>query len=146
MKDRVLIGMVLAALLPTQASAATWLCIPDMASGLSYNTTLRKWGHAKFNVAGERFLVKESSVTDWEYEVREFGKESVIPDAWCPKGPNEYGYMFCDGMYGQFKLNTKNLRYLRTYLAGYVEITPDSDMIKEGENTPFIEIGKCSKI
>lgn len=146
MLKRTIIAAILAITMPAQASAQSWLCIADMSTGFSYNKTLNKWEHTRFNVDDERLIIKPSTGTSRAYEVFEFGNTSNIAAATCGSAPNEYGFLFCDGLFGEFKFNSKNLRYVRTYIAGYVEILPDNLFSKEGNDTPNIEIGKCSPI
>jgi hypothetical protein len=65
--------------------------------------------------------------------------------AFCKGEPNSYGYLSCDALYGEFKFNTNNLRYIKTYIAGYGEVTAGGTVV-EGDDTPYVEIGRCSKI
>lgn len=146
MLKRAIICALLALSIPAQASAESWLCIADMSTGFSADKTTKIWRQANFRVSDKRVIIKPSDNPSWKYEVNEFGKQSDLPAAWCKDGPNDYGYLFCTSLFGEFKFNTINLRYLRTFLAGYVEITPSNTLIKEGENDPGIEIGRCSKI
>lgn len=145
MIKRVLLAVTLSATIHTQASAESWLCIADMSSGLSYNKARGQWEHAKFNVDGSRFIIKPSQGPNLKYEVHKFGNKSSFPEAFCAEGVNASGYLFCSTLFGQFKFNSKSLRYVKTYVAGFVEITPGG-IHKEGEDTPNIEIGRCSKI
>ena len=131
---------------PVQASAESWLCIPDMATGFRYDKILRKWTQSTFQTDGERMIIKKASDPQVRYEVREFGKDDTLPLARCQKDFTEYGFLKCEGILSEFKFNKKNMRYIRTYLAGYVEIIPGNTFMKEGNDTPLIEIGRCSAI
>jgi hypothetical protein len=145
MPKRAMICAALAFAIPAQASAESWLCIADLSSGLIYRQGLNKWQTAVFDTEGKRFIIKPAVDSSQKYEVNEFGSTSKFPMAFCENGPNEYGYLFCKGLFSEFKFNTINQRYIRTYVAGYVEVVGGND-VKEGGDTPFIEIGKCSKI
>ena len=146
MLKRVIIAATLAVSVPAQASAESWLCIPDMSAGFSFNKASQSWQHTKFNIQDERLIIRVSNTASRKYEVNVFGKETSMPDYICKEGPNESGFLFCQGIFGEFKFNTENLRYIRVYMAGYIEMRQSSLFMKEGDDTPHIEIGKCSKI
>jgi hypothetical protein len=145
LKKAIIAAIVLA--VPIQANAESWLCAGDLANGLAYNKANRTWEPTRFNAKDTKFIIRPSDHPTRKYEVNEFGKpEGPFPDYACKVEPNEAGYLFCSGLFGEFKFNTKNLRYIRVYLAGYIEIMPSNTLMAEGEDTPMIEIGRCSKI
>lgn len=144
MRKQALIAAALATAVPAQASAESWLCIADMATGFKYNSVLKRWDEASFNVAESRYIIRPSRNPAWKYEVTAFGKPTGAPEAWCKAEPSSYGYLLCNSYFGEFKFNTGNLRYIKTYLAGYVEILPTNSLVVEGGDTPNMEIGKCS--
>ncbi|GLJ00477.1 hypothetical protein Sbs19_42950 [Sphingobium sp. BS19] len=117
-----------------------------MATGFKYDIASKRWQNARFNASEQRLIIKPSTNPAWQYVVVEFGKPEGFPEATCKQLPNKYGFLFCDGIFGDFKFNTLNLRYIRSYLAGYVEITPNNRLSEEGGDTPNIEIGKCSQL
>lgn len=128
----------------SSANAAGWLCKEEHSSGFSYSKATRSWGNAKFNT-GAVYVVRASSGTNAKWEVTELGNEDAI--ALCPDGPNSAGVFFCEGHMGDFKINTKNGRFLHIYLYGYWTYNPDvSFLSNEGADTPSMSIGKCSAI
>ncbi len=64
---------------------------------------------------------------------------SDFPMYVCPKDFTSSGSLFCEG-FGSFLMNKANLRFQIYYQVGYV-----SDQ-KEGPDTPYIGIGKCSPL
>ena len=146
MLKRTILCAVLALSIPAQASAKSWLCIADMGTGFKFEKTTKEWRQVTFKVEKSRFIISATPEKQWAYEVKEFGKSSPYPDATCKNGFSEYGYLNCTGLFGSFKFNNKNLRYLATYLAGYVEIIPGSKNMIEGDDTPSMEIGRCSPL
>lgn len=129
---------------PTQASAESWLCIADMTTGFGFDQTTQRWKEMSFSPTDSRFILKPSDNAEWAYVVSEFGS-STIPYATCDSGPTSYGFISCDAGFGEFKFNKINLRYVRTSVVGYAEITPTTPT-KDGDDAPIIEIGRCSKI
>jgi len=72
----------------------------------------------------------------------------TLPTYTCLEDFSKQGQIYCRG-FGEFKFNRENGRFLRTYTLGYYNDTPgkpDSFFGAEGENTPAVEIGKCSPI
>lgn len=130
---------------PVQASAESWLCITDMATGFSADKTTKIWTQANFKPVG-RYIIKPSTNPRWKYIVSKFGESEALPEATCNSGPNEYGYLNCEPGFGDFKFNSNNLRFIRTYIAGYVEIGSHNKYMTEGNDDPGIEIGRCSKL
>ena len=53
-----------------------------------------------------------------------------------PEGFNEYAFLLCSGVYGDF-------RFLTSYLSGYYNVLPNNQVSESG-NTPSLDIGKCS--
>lgn len=50
------------------------------------------------------------------------------------------GFVSCDLMLGELKVNLEKLRYLTSYMSGFVD---GKDNVA---NTPYVEIGSCTKI
>jgi hypothetical protein len=119
-----------------------WLCIADAATGFKYNNG--SWPSANFFVKEDRYLVSKKPYggdeKDLRYAVTRFGDKS--PEAYCDKdSPNSLSWIFCDRIgFILFKININNLRYLKADLFGYAGGTD------QNENSPHIEIGKCSKL
>lgn len=145
MRKRAIICAALALAIPTQASAESWLCIPDMATGFTFDAEAKRWRQTNFNVEGVKYLISKPEFAPYAYTVTEFGKKQSIFDPTCKNGPNEVGVMACTGLVTDFKFSEKNLRYIRTTTLGYAE-PYTTGVHEEGGNTPNMEIGRCSKI
>jgi hypothetical protein len=132
------------ALAPSSALAESWLCIADQATGFSFNSVSKKWADARFDVADRRYLIVSEDDEKYPYMVKRFGKPDSLPmlcDAFAAET-----FLHCRGLAGNFRFNQKTLRYIHTYDVGYINPTPGLNDMTEGEDTPFMEIGRCSKI
>jgi hypothetical protein len=114
------------------AAGTSYLCIPDMATGFKLENG--KWDFARFDVSKDKYLVQQEFEAE-SYKVVEIGSAN----------PNHTGCLFsgstmvCGDLYMGFIFNSDVLRYQRTYGFGYV----NGDSV---DNTPLVEIGRCSKI
>lgn len=141
---KILAGLLLIA--PLVANADNWLCIGDNSTGFVLKNGA--WESAKFKPY--KYLIKSAegvvSSMGALYQVHEFGRE--IPSYICPTGFLEDGefeeILDCYGLgikTDAFKFNPKTGHFLMTRTLGYVM----SDG-KTVDDTPSIEIGKCSKL
>ncbi|MEY5028045.1 MAG: hypothetical protein RLZ63_360 [Pseudomonadota bacterium] len=110
-----------------------YLCIPDGASGISWNKSSKRWEQTKFNVQNVKLLLKKTN-SGWEWS--DFG-ESYSQK--CGE-INNVGFLNCDIIGGQLKFNKNTLRFMTTYLFGYV------DGYDTNDDTPSIRFGKCSPL
>jgi len=115
------------------SAQTAYLCIPNGASGISWNASKKKWGHTNFNVSNVKHLLKKTG-DGWEWS--KFGQSSGIK---CDE-INDYGYLNCTLYFGDLRFNKKNLRYMTSYFIGYVDGKDNDD------NTPNIEFGECSPL
>lgn len=122
-------------------SAGDWLCIGDQVTGFSKKGGV--WHSVDFT-AGTRYIIKRSAVQGYAWEVREFGSSAILAVALCKADFNEAQFLFCTGLGGEFRFNSRTLRFLNAYLIGYVP--GDTAFSKDGSDTPSIEIGTCSKL
>jgi hypothetical protein len=111
----------------------SYLCIPDKATGFSYDHRSKSWVSTNFNLRGAKFLLIKTS-KGWEW--RDFGAslgQSCEADA-------DGDLIICNLVLHEHKMSRKTLRFINSYLVGYVN-GGDSDA-----NTPSITIGKCSPL
>ncbi|MDM7950090.1 hypothetical protein [Hydrogenophaga sp.] len=142
--------LALALLLPVMASAATsYLCVADKATGMGFDKASGVWEVRTFR-ADSKYLVseateREEAIYAAKWLVKKMGSSS--PTLLCPEGFSEIGFLFCENL-GEFKFNRKSGRYLRSYTMGYFNDMPGKagPLRAEGDDTPAIEIGKCSPI
>lgn len=116
--------------------ADQYLCTADMVTGFSWNEEDRKWTSTNFNVNNENYLISSvESETGGYYVIKKLGDKKTI--ATCQSGFDERGFLYCKDIV-VFRMNREARRYLLVYPSGYVEGHDNND------NTPFVEIGKCS--
>ena len=117
-------------------SQSGYVCIADLASGFSFNSSTKTWNTTTFNVKESKYLL---SLKNGRWEWKKFGDNRAIN---CSKEFNEYGYLHCEDI-EDITFNRKNLRYMRIYPVGYVS---GGILGKEGSDTPVMEIGKCTSM
>jgi len=118
-----------------------YLCIAETSGNIAFNDDTGKWEGSN-SEAGNKFLLK---INDKEYlsfaaTVTNFGQKK--PMFICLKG-DEHTYaksQICKGFYGRFVYSLETLRFLRSYLAGYIDGKDNNN------NTPYIQIGTCSPL
>ena len=112
-------------------SQTSYLCIADESTGFFYDTKLNSWASTKFTP--QKYLLTKKD-NGWEW--KDFGSKS----GWVCGEFNQYGIFNCSLMVGHVRFNKNNLRFLRTYIFGYVDGENNND------NTPNVTIGKCSPL
>jgi len=109
-----------------------YLCIPKSATGYSYIQVTNSWEMTSFSVGNDKYLLKNKSKS-WNWD--RFGESNSFSTC------KEIGSQIsCARLGGDVIFDKKTLRYLRTYIAGYV------DGVNNNNNTPLIEIGTCSPL
>jgi hypothetical protein len=135
-------------LFASAAEAATgeqvtrYLCVMDKATGFSYDKS-GSWQSTDFKVE-EKYLVTprpknfsdELIPSDVAWLVTAVGEKR--PKYFCKEDFNKIGYLSCKGLFSEFKMSRATMRFQSYYGNGYV-----SD---EKMDTPYVAIGKCSKI
>jgi hypothetical protein len=121
-------------LTPSLALAQTFLCVAERSAGFSFNDKSKKWEYARFDVEGRKYIVKQVGAR-WTWA--EFGREFPAD---CGAFPPS-GIIKCQDTLKDVIFNSKTLRYQMFYAHGYA--IPSSGV--EGSDTPYIEIGVCSK-
>ncbi len=132
--------------IPAAANAESWLCIGDLATGFTFNKVAKRWEIAKFNTSDSRYIISPSQAKDTPYIVRNFGSDSGLPLAFCKDGFISEAFLRCRGLGTDFAFNVKTLRYSYSYNVGYINPTPGLNDMKEGDDTPLMEIGRCSRL
>jgi len=131
-------------------TADSYLCTAEKSTGFAYNETITDWEITSFNTSVNKYFIVKSEKNDFIkaiWEVRRIGKN--YPTFYCPTDFDKYGYLNCELM-GTFTMNNNNLRYLLVFPFGYVSDNIKDEegtiIIKEGESSPFLEIGKCNPL
>ena len=112
--------------------AANYVCAADQTVGFFFNQSTNRWQTEVFNVKEEKYtLTTEDGHRVW----KKLG--DPLPMRWCRENET---FIECDIGVMRVSLNKKNLRYQIIYEAGYV------DGRDSPEDTPFIQIGRCSSM
>jgi hypothetical protein len=130
-------------LLPLSVSAAdssSYFCVVDKATGFYHENT--QWSQTKFNVDDEKYILRP--FTDKEKAIYSFGAKpnthelvklgKTAADNVCKI--NKFGNFHCS-LFGEFLFSPDTGHFVRTHTAGYWN---------ETNYSPYISIGKCSKI
>lgn len=138
------------ALTPTYAKAESWLCITDRATGFYYDERSRQWKQTNFNVEESKYVLRRSPRSETAWELQKFGEESMVPYAFCKDGFNDVGILRCNGFSaGVVLFNRNNGRFSNFSGGSYHSFDPNSDLElfrKEGSDSPFVALGRCTKI
>lgn len=141
MSLRTAIGAVtLCALGMSPAYADRYLCIAELAAGLSFDEARKKWEPSPF-LADSKYIIAEpdESISSlYEFVVTEVGLSSF--SYVCVSEFNDAGFIRCDGAFGYFMMNKTSGRFQSHYDYGYIE-GPEED---SRANTPYVQIGTCS--
>jgi hypothetical protein len=126
------------------ASETSYLCVTDLATGFSFDKTTSSWKVANFAPRG-KYLVSRSSGKGYAWEVKAVGDKE--PQATCKKDFSEFGTLVCEG-FTELRMNRNSGRFLAIYAIGYWSDDKNllDGILREGANTPNMEIGKCSPL
>jgi len=132
-----------------------YLCIAEQTAGFAIDDSSGEWESTTFE-AGDKYLIapleKQTETVHGTIGIFPFGEDTAISG--CGDGYKSHllsslisNLLVCKG--GDFEseyfwFNKKNGRFLTVYLHGF--IVPNLFLTEEGEVTPFISIGKCSRI
>lgn len=144
--------------------SGSYFCTADAAGGVSYNDTSKKWEGTVFRVE-DRYILKveffREVKRDWAafnnayfVTLSEHGNKATdILESTNYTNDNNLreinplisyisaaGSFSCQIVLGTLEVNLSTGRFLKTYNWGYVDGADNND------NTPFIQIGKCSLI
>jgi len=125
-----------------------FLCVSEQAAGFSYDKNSKQWASTKFS-STEKYVISKSTGAKAAFEITEVGDK--YSSGWCKEGFSSEGILYCELLYGVFRFNKTNGRFIRTHLFGYVEVGQAQIFSERGDvvidsnaNTPYMQIGKCS--
>ena len=145
---------------PSAGQEDSFLCIADRSVGFVFDESNKSWKNAIFDIDDDKYIVRPASkdndnlLMGAKYGVWEFGGSQIIASYLCQESFTEAGWLNCGD---SFKMNRLSGRYIITYIGLYVASTLRFE-IENGElknvvrvpdtggDTPYIEIGTCSKI
>lgn len=116
-----------------------YVCMPSARTGFKFNLVNGNWEQVRFTVENKKRMLK---LTNGEWMWQHFG-EDHIPGSCSDGGSagksefNSAGFIFCEVFGGSVRMSKNSLRYIETYLLGYV------DGRDKNPDTPLIEIGVC---
>ena len=130
MKKHLLMLLILF-ITPIANAQNSYLCISDKSTGFTFNSNSKSWTQTTFN--DTKYLLTKSN-NGWEW--KDFGSTF----GWECGAFTDAGLINCSNYSGSVLFNKTNLRFLKTYILGYVDGTDNQN------NTPAIVIGKCSPL
>jgi hypothetical protein len=146
------------------AEDASYFCTREMAAGLAYNSSLRKWEGAqlpsegsfskfilRMKVINERVrrnaLDEEEDVIVYEVTITDAETNNAFPCKSAGTGVNTKivvagveQNVVCSARAYNYTFNLEDKRFVSVYLHGYV------DGVDSNENTPMVSGGTCAKI
>jgi len=138
--------LLLLTALPALANAESYLCVEGQVTGFNFNTKGNNWEKSGFH-ADHKYFVKPNSDTSLKAKWIVTQSGATVPYASSQDDFASTGALKLDGMGGQFLMNKKSLRFVRTYILGYwTDAIPgeEAGSFVEGKNTPVITIGSCA--
>lgn len=142
---RVVVSAFLCLFAPLGHAGNAYLCIPELTTGFAYHRGTHDWHLANFKSDNQYIVSRPQGGAAWQ--VTQVGR--ATPAGFCRRDFTKAGILTCEG-FDEFKMNRTNMRFLHAYLVGYWTDNGDHRfkgnpaLFKEGENTPFLEIGKCA--
>jgi hypothetical protein len=158
MDEKALFGALLLALGCGRAEAQepkteAYICKVEFTGGLAFDVESKSWRSTTFQPKGKfifrlKFVKPQTEkiglhAVNYEATVTEAGRSREVS---CAGGkdrttsPDQDGTLDCATALYEYKFNLKNNRFLRAYLAGYV------NGMNENSDTPGVSGGTCIKM
>jgi len=118
-----------------------YLCEETAGGGVYYEEQPKRWKSAIFRPNGKYIVSKplsDSFYSGKQFVVTKLGERD--PAYTCSQPFSEHGFLICEGA-GEFRMNSRTLRFQVYYFLGYV--IGDVELDAPG-NTPSVMIGVCS--
>lgn len=129
-------GVLVSVLAPSIAVAESYLCMADAAAGFAYSKETQTWQPVSVKKMDKRYVLKEK---DGKWLWTEMGSPAVFP---CEGGFSKEGSISCRLVYS-FHFSKVTLRY-------QADMTVATTILERSDpwsnDSPFIEIGRCSSI
>lgn len=132
---RLLVLLIAGLVVQVQAKEPSYLCAADASTGFFRDSRTDRWSQSTFT-PDAKYVVSPSKLTGFTYQVTTLGSNAAV--IYCQLG-FVTDVLECESLYrmGQFKLNRRTGRFVRSYTMGFVDGSDD---------TPYIEIGRCSSV
>ena len=125
-----------------QVHAEQYLCIAEQSAGFAYDPQAKSWKATIFKTNAKYVLSRQKDEVN-VFVVTTVGEKD--PLCWSKKDADKGGFVLCDCLFGEFKFNNKDLRFLHTQTWGYFGLLPDFNKMTDlNSATPYMEIGKCA--
>jgi len=140
-----IIALVALSIFAATVNADQWLCVADKSTGFQFKDG--KWGQVRFKIDESKFILRKFREDEdgfgksGPYGVMQLGSD--YPLYKCSE-LTDWGdgmrFFYCDSVNGDFRFSTVSGRFIRSYMGGYWDGKDNNN------DTPLIEIGRCSKI
>lgn len=115
----------------------TLLCVTEAVSGVSYDSSSKKWRSTAFKNNNEKhFLIENKG--EWKYKTFEDFFEAKCNHYRI--GSTQEFRLICPILEGEFRYGSSKKRFLSSYLVGYFDGSDNNN------NTPAVSIGTCTEI
>ena len=130
-------------LLSASANAESYLYTAEQLAGFVFNLSKKSWQTAA-SATADTFIVKRSSGDGNKHIgplwfVSELGKHFGIA---CANDFDAQGFLYCQGLGGDFMMNRKTLRFRHLNDRGYV-VEQYKPHAPEGKQSTYMKIGSC---
>jgi len=158
--SKLALALVVLLLSPSASAEDSFLCISNLAAGFFYNKNTRIWKASSFAGVSQQFIIgrptQESKDLFRKYfqrkiywEIKKLGEKE--PFMWCDNDFDDMGNLICDDSVSlyEIRMNSKNGRFLLIYPVGYWsddKNAKEGERLREGDDMPNMEIGKCSPL
>ena len=119
--------------------ATSWVCVSEMATGFMFKAG--RWQETSFTRSHKYIVSRSKPNSPHPWEVKEVGTKTAV--VWYHTASESVAWLTCSGLQ-EFRLNTKTLKFVSAYLQGYWTPLEGDGPDAPRNDTPFIEIGRCS--
>ena len=116
--------------------AEQYMCIPEASGGLSYDTKTKSWKASNFDT-GRNYIVIIKDKENPSYAATVTYLNETLASYFC-KEESSVNALVCSSFLGQFNFSKDTLRYVESYMFGYVQGKDNK------YNAPKITVGTCS--
>jgi hypothetical protein len=117
------------------ANAESWICVPDHAFGLNYDSQSREWEEKNFST-DRKYVVRRSKLDSAKWEFVEVGSEEA--STWSAEDFNSSGYLQFSGLQ-KAEFSRSTLRF--TLVQSWPWVLSKSGREKD---SVFLVVGRCT--
>ena len=131
-----LLSVCLMLLCSCSVMAEQYMCIPEASGGLGYDKTTKSWNVSSFDT-GRNYIVNVKDKENPSYAATVSYINETLPSYLCQEEPS-VNALVCSSFLGQFNFSIGTLRYIESYMFGYVQGKDNK------YNAPKVTVGTCS--